>query len=198
MIPLIFYALILSVSGGVVEVVEPQYPPNVIQGGTVVATLAVSEGTVLEVKTLLGEEPFVESTIHALEKWRFPNELDEDSLLVVVNFRNPNFYATDSASQKLSPAKAANPAVPIPSLIVEPSYPPNSIGEGATVLLLHVSEKGSVEKVEEVKGAGLLTSAAIKAVEQWQFEAAENADGEKISSIAYAVCIFRRPVLGGR
>jgi len=195
--PIIVCALLMFMTMGTVTVVEPLYPPNAAAGGTVVVACTISKGAVREIKTLFGEEPFTGSTRQALKKWRFQKDLDEGSVLVVVNFRGPNFYATGSAHQKLCPAKA-DPGLPVPTAVVEPNYPPNSLGEGGVVLLLHVSEKGSVEKAEEVKGAGILTSASIEAVKQWQFEPARNADGEKVPSKAYAVCVFRRPVIGGR
>ncbi len=180
---------------GNVSVVGPVYPPTAFNGGTVVAALELAEGTVQEVRILFGEDPFVAATKEALSKWRFDNSQEEEpAVLVVVNFRGPNLYPTGSPQQNLSPTQPKH-FLPTPTVVIEPAYPVDSLGEGSVVLDLEIADSGNVTRVKEIKGAGALTSASIAAVKQWQFKPARNSDGGVVSSKAYAVCVFRRPLL---
>ena len=70
-----------------VLVTDPVYPPNALEGGTVVATLVVENGVVEEVAILSGEEPFTESVEKAVRAWRFPPSVTHVRIPVVTHFR---------------------------------------------------------------------------------------------------------------
>src|SRR5205809_637128 len=59
-----------------VSVVDPAYPPNVLAGGTVIATSSVNKGSVEGVTIVSGDEPFAGSVMAALKAWRFSPEED--------------------------------------------------------------------------------------------------------------------------
>jgi outer membrane biosynthesis protein TonB len=80
-------------------------------------------------------------------------------------------------------------------MVVEPAYPPNSLGEGGVVLRLELSESGSISKVKVVQGLGDLTGSCVSAVSQWKFAPAYSGTGKSLASEAYAVFVLRRPVL---
>ncbi len=70
---------------------------------------------------------------------------------------------------------------PVALKVIEPKYPPNarSLGiEGEVVLSVEVFEDGSVGAVEVIQsllpGPGGLDEAAVKAVEQWEFNPAKS------------------------
>jgi len=176
-----------------VTVVGPAYPPNAIAGGTVVAVLHVSTGSVDRIEILQGDEPFVAPVRSALSGWRFKDS-EAGNVLVVVDFRTPNLYSTGSPARKIAPARPV-PGLAYPEKVVETAYPPNSLAQGSVVLALDLSETGSVSKVRIVQGLGSLTEACVSAVRKWLFVPARDNKGIATASEAYAVCVVRRPIL---
>ncbi len=175
------------------SVVGPAYPPDAVAGGTVVAVLRVSAGTVSKISIQHGDAPFVEPAQAALSRWRFsPGESGDN--LVVINFRAPTLYAVGPPSKILENNKAF-PELAYPRKVTDPGYPPNSLAEGSVVLRLELSETGAVSKVKTVQALGSLTSSCVTAAQSWQFAPAHNKRGSPSKANAYAVCVFRRPIL---
>ena len=169
-----------------------QYPPNAVGGGTVV--LAVTgAGSATQVRVLSGEEPFVSALRGSMNQWRFPDSAEKR--LVIVKFRGPELMSV-GASEEAVPAPAGGAgAFPYPTAVTEPSFPPNSLGDGSVVLKLDISSSGSIEKVEAVQGLGQLTDSGIEAVRHWSFQPARDPRGRAVPSEAYVVLVFRAPVL---
>jgi hypothetical protein len=177
-----------------IVVVAPAYPPNAVTGGTVIAVMHVTAGSVRSIDILQGDASFVEPVRAALPGWRF-QAADSGRFLAVVSFRSPQLYAVgSSATRQLEPASSPS-GVAYPRKVVEPAYPINSLGEGGVVLRLDLSDTGSISKVKVVQGRGDLTGPCISAVKQWQFAPARNSAGKSLASEAYAVFVLRRPVL---
>lgn len=189
-------ALVMLVFIKAVTVVGPGYPPNASAGGTVVAVLHVSAGSVDRMDILQGDEPFVPPVRSALGGWRFKDP-EDSNVLVVVDFRTPNLYLAGSPDRKIAPGRSV-PGLAYPERVVDPVYPPNSLAEGSAVLDLDLSETGSVSKVRIVQGLDSLTGACVSAVREWLFVPARNKQGIATASEAYAVCVVRRPVLSRR
>lgn len=176
-----------------ITVMGPAYPPYAVSGGTVVAILHVSEGSVSSVDILQADEPFGSGTRAALEDWRF-RASDSGNVLVVVSFRSTELYAAGDAARALAP-KESRQDLAYPKKVVEPVYPPTSLAEGSVVLRVDVGESGSVSEVRVVQSLGGMDDACVNAVRKWQFVPAVNPKGNKEPSEAYAVCVVRRPVL---
>jgi hypothetical protein len=176
-----------------VFVVSPAYPPNAVSGGTVVAVMHVSSGEVRGVDILQGDAPFQAPVRAALAGWRFENTRSGDVLAVAV-FRTPNLYSTGSPDRELTGTRTAT-GLAFPTRVVEPAYPANSLGEGAVVLRLALSDAGAVTKVETIQGLGDLTAPCVAAAGKWQFSPGRTARGSQVATEAYAICVMRRPVL---
>lgn len=186
-------ALLLMSVSETLSVVGPLYPPNTLSGGTVVAMLRVTAGSVKRVDIMQGDQPFVDPVRSALGAWRFKDS-GSGNVLVVVNFRSPNMYSNGSpARNPSSPASSNGPL--LPQKVIEPVYPPNSLGEGSVILHMGINNAGSVTQTEVVQGLGNLTDACVSAVKKWQFSPARSVQGASAVSDAYAVCVMRRPVL---
>ena len=175
-------------------VVAPAYPPNAVTGGTVVAVMHVTAGSVRSIDILQGDASFVEPVRAALSGWRF-QAAESGTSLAVVSFRSPQLYAVGSPATRLLEPTSPPSGVACPRKVVEPPYPPNSLGEGGVVLRLDLSDSGSISKVRVVQGLGDLTRLCVIAVSQWQFAPARNSAGKSLASEAYAVFVLRRPVL---
>jgi hypothetical protein len=195
-IPVMTAALLFFLVGmlpGAIQVAAPAYPPRTISGGTVVAQLHVSAGTVDQVEILQGEEPFSDSVRTTLPTWRL-DASTSGNVLVVVNFRTPNLYSTGSPALRFSPGQIPKGGLPYPTKVVEPVYPANSMAEGGAVFAVRVNRSGEVSKVSVLQGLGDITEACIAAIKKWQFQAASGADSFGESDV-FAICVVRRPVL---
>jgi len=76
----------------------------------------------------------------------------------------------------------------LPTHIVDPGYPVNSIGEGSVILQVGVNARGSVERVRVVRPEPSLTEAAVNAVRNWKFAT------DRPASVVVVIS-FQRPVL---
>ena len=173
-------------------IAEPGYPPNAVSGGTVVAELVLSPGGLSTVRILSGGGAFAESAESALKAWRFlPKE--KTSVVVVVHFRDPNFYSTGPATRTIPPAPP-NLSLAYPRTVVDPVYPANSLGQGSVVIRADIAPTGALMNTEVIQSGGGLTQASVDAVRNWSFFPAKDAKGRPIESSVFAVLVFRVPV----
>lgn len=195
----IFLAFLVGCQlAGASNIVCPNFPPNAVRGGNVVAVLETSKGGfVKRVVVLYGDKPFVEPTRSALVQWRMPGEGDMP-VLVIVNFRDP--YLTMESSGNgivLGPQnhtiKAAryDRSISVPKFVVDPFYPPSLVVMGAAVLQLKIISSGAVGEVHVVQELGDLTQSAIDAVKKWTFIPARDQANKAIASNAFAICVYR-------
>jgi TonB family protein len=178
---------------GSLSLIDPLYPPNAVRGGTVVAELNVAAGRERGMTILSGEEPFVGACRTSLKTWRTDSDVDSNEL-VIVHFRQPYLYNMGDPKQEIGPAKPGK-FLPYPISIVPPSYPADALGEGSVVLRLEISLEGQVTDVQVVKPLGILTDSSIDAARKWKFKSAVDAQGRAIASHAYAVLVYRSPIL---
>jgi len=180
-----------------ISVADPVYPPNAVRGGTVVAAILIVSGEMKEVAILHGEQPLADAARAALQSWRFSPGIVRLRVPVIVSFRNPGLLTAAPATQRLSPPGLTNEnrALAYPVQVVESSYPANALGQGSAVLQLGIDEEGLVSSVETVKSPGTLTEACSAAVRKWRFRPARDKQGRSIPSDAFAVCVYRVPVI---
>ncbi len=176
------------------SVAIPSYPPLGTNGGAVVAELHLSQGTTTEVRVLSGQEPFVSSARSALLRWNLAVSPRRSRALAIVCYRGPGLFDLGSTAQEISHGDR-NKSLPYPKTILPPSFPPNSLGEGGVVLKLRVETDGSISEVKTIRPDGSLTAASIEAVREWKFSPARDEQGNKVPSEAFAVFVFRPPVL---
>ncbi len=191
-------AILLLLSGiQPVFVVDPVYPPNVLAGGTVIATLSISRGSVAEVTIVSGNEPFAESVMTALKAWRFSPEIADARVPVVVYFRNPNPMTASPAAQEVDLPRGSrrDRTLAYPAKVVEPVYPANALGQGSAVVRLEIDQSGKVTRVDPLKSSGDLARSFANAAPMWRFLPAEDDKGHPVPSEALAVCVYRLPVL---
>ena len=174
-------------------VVGPLYPPNTVSGGTVVVQLVSVAGDVLDMKILFGEGPFVSSTKAALRSWKLHPEKDGGDL-VIVHFRQPGLYYMGDAKEEIRCA-GADPSMPCPEYVVGPAYPAQAVGQGSVILRVAVAADGGILDVQTIQAMGVLTEPSAEAVRKWKFTPAQDARGVKKASHAYAVFVYRFPVI---
>jgi TonB family protein len=192
MISIVFLALQLM--AGSLSLVGPQYPPNAVMGGTVVAELQFVKGVVRDLTILSGDEPFVGPSKSALNEWRLGSD-EGGRELVIVQYRQPYLqFIINSKKEEIRQVKR-DATLPYPKYIIQPFYPANSHGEGSVILQTEISVEGRVSNVKVLKSLGSLTDAGIDAVRQWEFSPARDERGNIVMSHAYVVLVFRSPLM---
>jgi outer membrane biosynthesis protein TonB len=172
--------------------VAPGYPPNAVNGTTIIAEARYVPGGQTEVKLLNGDGAFADAALSALQKWRF-DARESGSATVVVHFRDPNLYSTGPATRTIDPAPRSI-TVPYPRVVVDPPYPPNFLSEGSVLIRADISPGGSVTRAEAIQGIAGLTEASLSSVRQWRFQPARDSSGRAAISSVYVVFVFRIPV----
>ncbi len=172
---------------------EPLYPPNAQGGGAAVFAVHLNAGVVKEVAAVFAQEPFLESGREAVSQWRF-DPSSSDVVLVAICYRRPEFFAVGESAQNLT---ASNPERGLPTVesITEPVYPPNTIAQGSVVLRVSVGSDGSVAQIKVIRDLGVLTEASVQALRGWRFQPAKDRHGMAVPSEAFAVFVFRSPLL---
>ncbi len=194
MITLAFIAMLAVGASDPVTTVDPVFPPNAVGGGTVVANLEVSNGSVTRVDVLSGAEPFAGSARASLAAWQFPPSPESARVTVIVDFAQPGMYSVGPAKRRVA-APPRGTSGPYPKTVMDPSYPPNGAGQGSVVLSVDLDAGGGIGKVGVVKDLGAFTPAGLQAVQQWRFSPARDSSGNKRPSRIYAVLVFRAPIL---
>jgi Gram-negative bacterial TonB protein C-terminal len=69
------------------------------------------------------------------------------------------------------------------------------LGQGSVILRLEIDDSGGVSEVKGVESPGGLTGPCTNAVRAWKFAPARDQSGRPARSQAFAVCVFRHPVL---
>jgi TonB family protein len=206
-------ALVLLQTGGtsftparLVEATAPAQPPNAPGGGEVVLGVTVSEaGRVSAIRTLRAAPPFTELVVQAIEQWRFtsatvsasgdaPRAIASD-VLVAALFRPPALYDLpgDTPAEGVGAVPAASSAMPYPTRLVSPAYPPKAVFDGVVVVEVSVTAQGDVSDASVLGGGSGFAGAALAAARQWRFRPAIR-DGRQIDSYAYLIFGFRQPV----
>ena len=85
--------------------------------------------------------------------------------------------------------------MPCPKYVVGPAYPAQAVGQGSVILKVEVAADGSILDVRTIQAMGSLTDVSVAAVRKWKFTPAEDARGVKAASHAYAVFVYRFPVI---
>jgi TonB family protein len=197
------------------SLVAAPYPRESLFGGEVILSAAVApNGTLRDVLTVQGDEPFLRKATDAIRTWTFyPTDAGgkaadgkaadgravEQRIAIVFQFPQPYVpprapatrHYDDDAS---SPASGA--AIPLET--VEAAYPPEGDGEGSAILYETIDAQGHLASVETVSGDEALAAAARDAAKQWQFSPAKPDQSATasaaVNSAAILVFTFRHPL----
>lgn len=177
----------------------PPLPPLAAGGGHVALEVQVAaDGRVTKLRTLRDAPPFTAALRAAVERWRFqPGRKGAapvaSSVLVATWFRAAALL--ESAGPPELPPDLVSPsdAVPLPTVIGVPPYPPGAQGEGIVVVEVEVGTTGEVQSARVVVPAAGFDAAAADAARRWRFRPASR-EGKAAPSVAYLVFGFRPPV----
>jgi len=179
------------------DAAAPAPPPTATATGAVVLSAIVdADGSVRDVEVISGEPVFWAPAAAAARTWRFRNDLRRPvTVSATFIFRARAIFSNSSPlmPQGVSVRGASSP--PLPTAIMDPGYPPQSVAEGCVILQMNIDPVGSLQGLQVVRSVPSLDEVAEKAVRQWRFQPAA-ADGRAAPGIAVAGICFQRPVTG--
>jgi hypothetical protein len=176
-----------------VSIVIPEYPHQALAGGTVIAEMEVVSGKVRQVTVHLDDGAFAEWSRDALAQWRF-DSTHNGSELVIVHFRHPALFTFADAIMEISPGNVPD-SLAYPLTIHRPVYPANVLARGGVVLRMEINPEGKVDGVDVLQALGGVTETSVRAVREWTFTPAKDGKGKPIPAHAFALFIYRFPVV---
>jgi len=183
------------------------YPPEARSPGMVTLDITVdSSGAVQSVEAVRDVPPLTKAAEDAVRQWKFRPAAKGDHAIsgvirvnVVFNPFNPSDVSIPN--KPLPPPENASAGV---TGVFQPAdvksadyavYPPNTVASGAVILNVQLSEDGTVQDVNALRGVGPLASASTKAVRDWQFTPASY-ESKPIASREIVAFVFVRPEIG--
>jgi TonB family protein len=166
---------------------QPKSRPESIENALVILEGVVNEaGRLTEVRVMQGPAPFIQPSLDSVKEWEFTPPAEPQHVSVTFLYRartilpdKPNEFAVQTTCCAL------------PTYVVDPGYPVDSVGEGSVILRVKVNAHGALDHVSVVRREPSLTEAAVNAVRRWKFETDRPAD-------AVVVISFLRPVLSSQ
>jgi TonB family protein len=144
----------------------PPVPPAQAIGSSVVILDGTvnSQGRLTNLHVLQGMTPFVQPSLEAIKEWSFAPEPVPRPTTVTFLYRARTVLPDQPYEFALR-----SPCCAVPTYIVDPGYPINSIGEGSVIMQVRINAQGSVESVHTIWPEPSLTEAAVQAVRRWHF-----------------------------
>jgi len=84
-------------------------------------------------------------------------------------------------------------AIPFPTEVVVPPYPPNAVGSENVLVELDVNENGVVASAKVLSPETGFDDSAVSTARQWRFRPAREA-GRPVRSRVYMIVSFRQPL----
>jgi TonB family protein len=175
----------------------PKPPRQYVQAGIVLFDAVVNQQRQLDAPRLIeGPAPFVQPSLLAMKDWTFGAATPVgEHMSITFLYRAQKLLPDGPHELTVTPQCClGHDRPPVPSRVIDPGYPVDSIGEGTVILQLRVDAMGQVEDVMTARPELSLTDAAVQAAHQWTFTPAI-ANGKPVRSSAIVVIFFRRPAL---
>jgi TonB family protein len=180
------------------QIATPPRPPQLQTQAAIVLFDAVvnDKGQLAAPHLIQGPAPFVEPSLLAMKEWSFSPATPAGEHVSVTFFYRAQVLLPDSPHElTINPQCCPGPdRPPLPTRLVDPGYPVDSMGEGAVITQLRIGPTGEVQDVRTARPEPSLTDAAVRAVRQWTFTP-PIAKGQPAPSSAIVVMFFRRPAL---
>ena len=176
----------------------PVPPIATTQSGLVLLDLTLdADGGVSRVRTLRGEQPFLRQALEAARQWTFESSQTHDPTRVsaffffqspqLVSFQNiQSDYRQEGSPELDCPA--------LPRSISSPTYPHNSVAQGAIVIQALIGTQGAVESTSIIHDLPSLGRSICETVRSWKFYPAR-VGGNRCKGTAVIVASFVRPVI---
>jgi TonB family protein len=173
---------------------SPREPAATPETGVVIVTGRIdADGGMDNLQRSQGPAIFVQPTLDSIRRWQFERAAIGNICIptTAVFMYRAETDLPNSPHRFEVPVNdfGDNPGAPMPTNLVVPEYPIDSVAEGTVVLQLTIDSNGRTANAQVVTDVFSLTEAAMDAVSQWKFCPAEKVGAR----VAVAVITFRRP-----
>jgi TonB family protein len=174
-------------------------PPTAV--GWIEETVDVAvdaSGVVRDVVLLHGTAPSPTLLGPAVATWLFrPATVDKRPVsahvLAEALIRPPQLFDGPTLGAEPADFAPAPDAVPYPTAVHRPRYPPLAVGDAMVLVEVLVGEDGRVRDAAVVQGAAGFNDEALDTAREWVFRPAHH-NGELVPAYAYLAFGFRQPV----
>jgi TonB family protein len=154
-------------------------------------------GRVTDVKVVQDLAPFTDVLRQSAKGWTFraarENGRAVATRVLVAGLFRPAMLLFPAPNALPSPPPDAESAIPLPTSVEVPPYPPNAVGSVGVLVEVTVSESGGVSGVRIVGETSGFDDAALSAARSWSFRPASRG-GSRVEAQAYLLFVFRQPV----
>jgi TonB family protein len=201
------------------EAPQPKYhPPKLTQAGSIVYPINAqqpgfvslnvhvgSDGSVQQVNVAQDAPPLTSAVQTALTSWQFsPATLNGQAAPGIVpvdvafNPFNPSGVGLPGGSFQPPLSAASGDYQPAAWQSANyANYPPNTVASGTVALQVHVSSSGQINKVQVLRGKGVLAAPSVAAVKTWSFAPATY-KGNAVGSDVVVAFVYASPQAGTR
>jgi TonB family protein len=183
------------------------YPPQARTSGMVTLDVTVdSSGAVQSVRATRDVPPLTKAARDAVHQWKFHNATRNGQAVpgvirvnVVFNPFNPSDVSIPNKPLPPPESASANATGAFQPPDVKSAdyavYPPNTVASGAVILDLQISPDGALQSTKLLRGTEPLSSASLKALNDWQFTPATY-EAKPVASHEIVAFVFVRPEIG--
>ncbi len=173
-------------------------PYGTAAAGVASVDVGVNErGRVTDVKAIQDLEPFTDVLRQSVQGWTFQpareNGRAVPTRVLVAGLFRPAMLLFPAPDSLASPPPDSESAVPLPTSVEVPPYPPNAVGSISALVEVMVTESGSVSAARIVGEAPGFEDAALSAARSWTFRPASRGGGP-VEAQAYLLFVFRQPI----
>jgi TonB family protein len=160
--------------------VIPVYPVKAkkagIEGNVRLRVTINNDGSVMDFQVLSGPPQLVKAALDAVSQWRYAPSKVVRVTIVTINFTLDKGGASAPAGQSAREAPPLSKTTLQPVAKVTPVYPTEAKKagiQGIVLLRATIEKDGSVSDLKVVRGDVHLVNAAVDAVRQWRYPAAD-------------------------
>lgn len=173
-------------------------PYGTAAAGVASVDVGVNErGRVTDVKTIQDLEPFTGVLRQSVQGWTFQpareNGRAVGTRVLVAGLFRPAMLLFPAPDSLALPPPDSESAVPLPTSVEIPPYPPNEVGSVSVLVEVTVSDSGGVAGARIVGDTSGFDDAALSAARSWAFRPASRG-GSPVEAQAYLLFVFRQPL----
>jgi hypothetical protein len=177
--------------------------PMIVGGGEVLVDATIDKrGAVTHPVIIRDTQPYGQMVLDAISKWRFTpavapgadgkDEVVDAPVLIAAVYRSPALYNGPSLGPPPADAGRASGAIPYPTAMPAPGYPPQAMFGDVVLLEVSLDDAGNSRGVRVVKSNQGFDGVARDAVSRWKFRGA-SFRSRPVPSIVYVIMGFTPP-----
>jgi len=179
---------------------RPRLPDGTEQSQLAVVVFEIqigADGAVIGDELIQGQPEYVERSRRALKDWNFagvdPASAPIPASVVFLYRPRPDLPDRPMVFDEILPdGFDENHLSAFPTTVVDPGYPVSAFADGAVILQVAPTAKGTVENVNVIAGVPSLSEPTVAAVRNWEFHVPTPSRSRP--NISIIVTVYRKPL----